>query len=75
MPIFAFDGRGVVEARELPSGDLAVWHPVNAGIRDIVQPICRGRGYWNAEFKNWIVFRQFAGTVLSDLETQGRRLA
>jgi len=75
MAIFAFDGKGVVETRELPNGDMAVWHPMSADLRDIVEPICRGRGRWKAEFKNWIVFRQFADAVLDDLTTQGRRVA
>lgn len=75
MAIFAFDGMGVVETRELPSGDMAVWHPMSTDLRDIVEPICRGRGHWKAEYKNWIVFRQFADAVLADLEKQGRRLA
>lgn len=46
MAIFAFDGKGVVETRELPSGDMAVWHPMSSGLRDIVEPICRRRGHW-----------------------------
>jgi hypothetical protein len=75
MAIFAFDGKGVVKTRELQSGDIAVWHEMSAGLRDIVEPICRGRGHWNAEFNNWIVFQQFAHAVLADLETQGRRVA
>lgn len=75
MAIFAFDGKGVVETRVLPSGDIAVWHSVNSDLRDIVEPICRGRGHWKPEFNNWIVFRQFANAVLEDLEAQGRRAA
>lgn len=47
---------------------------MSAGLRDIVERICRGRGHWKAEFDNWIVFPQFADTVLADLETQGRRV-
>jgi hypothetical protein len=75
MAIFDIVGKGLVETRELPSGDMTVWHPMSAGLRDIVEPICRGRGHWQAEFNNWIVFRQFAEAVLADLEAQGRRLA
>jgi hypothetical protein len=73
--VFAFDSKGVVETRELPSDDMAVWHPMSARLRDVAEPICRGRVHWKAEFNNWIVFRQFAGAVLADLETQGRRVA
>jgi len=75
MAIFAFDGKGVVETRVLPSGDMAVWHPLSSDLREIVEPICRGRGHWKPEFNNWIVFRQFADAVLDDLEAQGRRAA
>jgi len=75
MAIFAFDGKGFVETRDLPSGDMAVWHPMSIALRDIVEPICKGRGHWKAEFNNWIVFRQFVSAVLADLEAQGRRVA
>jgi hypothetical protein len=75
MAIFIYDGIGAVETGELPSGDITVRHPMNDRLRDIVEPICRGRGRWKAEYNNWIVFKQFANCVHADLEKQGRRIA
>jgi hypothetical protein len=74
MATFSFDGIGIVKTRELASGDITVWHPVNEALREIVEPICRNRGHWKAEYNNWIVFRQFSDSVLADLEAQGRRV-
>lgn len=55
--------------RNLPSGDLAVWHPYNPAVQSIVEPICRHRGYWRASHNNWIVFKQFGPAVLAKLES------
>jgi len=56
-----------VFARRLPSGSLAVWHPYNSAAREIVEPICRNRGYWRATHNNWIIHAYFCETVLADL--------
>lgn len=63
-----------VYTRTLPSGDMAVWHPYNEGIRAIVEPICRGCGYWQAEFNNWVIKQPSVARVRSDLATRGRLL-
>lgn len=60
-----------VYTRTLPSGDLAVWHPFNDGIRAIVEPICRGCGYWQADFNNWVIKQSNVPRVRSDLATLG----
>ena len=31
-----------VYTRRLPSGDMTVWHPFNADIQAVIEPICRG---------------------------------
>lgn len=51
----------------LPSGDVAIQHAPNEAARAIVEPICRGRGYWHGEYNNWIVFRPFAEKVVADI--------
>lgn len=56
-----------IHIRRLPSGDLSVWHPFNDRIRQIVEPICRHRGYWKQAYNNWIVFRPFAEDVCNAL--------
>lgn len=56
----------------LPSGDIKVWHPHNDTVRSIVEPICRGKGYWRVDYNNWIVFRRFKHSVLRALRAQGR---
>lgn len=62
VPIFVAD---------LPSGDMKVWHPYNERIRQIVEPICRGRGRWNSYYRNWIVFAPFKPVVMSELRKAG----
>lgn len=57
-----------VALRQLPSGDLAIYHRPAEQVRALVEPICRNRGHWNSEYKNWIVFRQFSFAVVSELE-------
>ena len=60
-----------VYTRTLPSGDLAVWHPYNEGLRAIVEPICRGRGYWQAEFNNWVIKQPHVARVRNELAALG----
>lgn len=57
----------LVEARELQFGQLAVWHPISTSAQSVVEPLCRGRGYWNRRYKNWIIHKPFAPIVLSEL--------
>jgi hypothetical protein len=61
-----------VYVRSLPSGDVAVWHPFNAEAQAVVEPICRGCGYWNPTFKNWVVRASSKEQVLSELSRVGR---
>lgn len=53
--------------RALPSGDLAVWHPFNEAVREIIEPICRTRGYWQPKYNNWIVKAHCYDVVLAEL--------
>lgn len=64
-----------VRLRHLPYGDLAVWHPFNERVREIVEPICRQRGRWQPDYRNWLVFRQFAAEVEMELIAAGERHA
>lgn len=66
--IFIIHGT-VVEARELPYGQLAVWHPLSGLARDVVEPLCRGRGYWKARYNNWIIHKPFVPEVLAALRS------
>lgn len=61
-----------VYVRDLPSGDMKVWHPYNEQVRQIVEPICRGRGLWNPHYKNWVVFAQFKDLALNELRSTAR---
>lgn len=72
---FVLENVGPIETGTLPSGDMKVWHPLNEKLRDIVEGSCRGRGYWNAEYNNWIVKAPFADTVLSEIASQTTRIA
>lgn len=60
-----------VQIRYLPSGDIAVWHPVNIGISNIIESICRNRGRWDRQYNNWIVFKQYKFQVILDIERRG----
>ncbi len=60
-----------VYTRTLPSGDMTVWHPYNEGIRGIVEPICRRCGYWQAEFKNWVIKQPHVARVRNELAALG----
>lgn len=62
----------LVVARKLPSGDMAVWHPFNPDVQAVIEPICRGRGYWQPNFTNWIVKASFTSSVLLELAAVGR---
>lgn len=67
--------RGVpVFIRHLQSGDMAVWHPFNLETQAVVEPICRGRGYWKAEYNNWIIKASWVDRVRADLSRIGRVL-
>jgi len=61
-----------VYTRRLPSGDMTVWHPFNADIQAVIEPICRGRGYWRHDFNNWVIKARCARFVLEELATVGR---
>lgn len=56
-----------VFVKDLPSGDVKIWHPYNEGVRQIVEPICRGRGRWHPGYNNWVIFAPFKHLVLADL--------
>lgn len=60
-----------VHVRELPSGDMAVWHPFNERIRNIIEPLCRGKGYWQRAHRNWIIRQIHVTEVLTALATVG----
>lgn len=61
-----------VLTRRLPSGDMAVWHPFNSDVQAVIEPICRGRGYWQPAFTNWIIKASHASYVLRELAAVGR---
>lgn len=75
MAIFIIENVGAIETGLLPSGDMKVWHHFNERLRSIVEGVCRGRGYWNPEYNNWIVKARFVESVLADIAAQTRRIA
>ncbi|NOS97993.1 MAG: hypothetical protein HOP25_05925 [Methylotenera sp.] len=56
-----------VYVRNLPSGDIAVWHPINEQVGKVVESICRNHGRWHSRYNNWIVFSKYKYLVLNDL--------
>jgi hypothetical protein len=75
MAIFVLEHVGAIQTGPLPSGDMKVWHPRNEKLRAIVEGACRGRGYWNSEYNNWIVKARFTDTALSEIAAQTQRIA
>lgn len=75
MAIFVIENVGAIETGLLPSGDMKAWHHPNEKLRAIVEGACRGRGYWNPEYNNWIVKARFVDTVLSEIASQSKRIA
>ncbi|KJK22605.1 hypothetical protein UB46_21045 [Burkholderiaceae bacterium 16] len=66
--VWTFSVLGVtVRVRELPRNNIAIYHQICEPVRELVEPICRGRGFWSAQFNNWVVFEQFKGLVLEEL--------
>lgn len=66
--VWTFSVMGVtVHVRELPINNIAVFHPICEPVRELVEPICRGRGFWSSQYNNWVVFDRFKGIVLSEL--------
>lgn len=57
-----------VTTRMLPSGDMVVWHPAGSVVRSVVESICRGRGYWDPKYRNWIVKGGCVASALMELE-------
>jgi hypothetical protein len=64
-------GQTWIWVREFQSGDLRVFHRYDQRVREVIEPMCRKRGYWNAKYKNWIVFKQFKPELLDLLGRQG----
>jgi len=75
MAIFVLENAWPIETGKLPSGDITVWHPINIKVRVFVESVCRGRGYWNPRYNNWVVKTQFVNTVLSEIEASAKRIA
>lgn len=57
-----------VFVRNLPYGNVKVYHRPSDTVRKIVEPLCRGHGYWNPKFNCWIVFDHFKQELLNSLE-------
>ena len=66
---------GSIETVALPSCDMKFWHPLNDPLMSIVETVCRGRGYWNPEYQNWIVIARFVDIDLSEIASQSRRIS
>lgn len=75
MAIFILDNVGAIETGMLPSGDMSVKHAFNDELRALAEGVCRGRGYWNPEYKNWIVKARFVDTVLAEIAKSTKQIA
>jgi len=64
---FQVHGTAVV-ARKLPLRNVSVWHSFDTDVRQIVESACRGRGWWNGKYRNWVVFDRFWPEVFARLQ-------
>jgi len=64
---FRVHGTAVV-ARKLPFRNVSVWHSFDPYVRQIVERACRGRGWWNGKYRNWVVFDRFWPEVFARLQ-------
>lgn len=62
-----------VHVRTLPSADIAIWHPYNINVYKAIDLICRGKGHWNSQYNNWIIFQAFADDVISSIAEMSNR--
>lgn len=75
MAIFILDNVGAIQTGMLPSGDMTVTHSFNDALRAIAEGACRGRGYWDSDYKNWIVKAGCIDAVLADIAKCTRQIA
>jgi len=72
-PIWEFNIHGtLVRARKLPT-NVAIWHPFDPAVREIVENACRKRGWWNKKYRNWVVFDHFWPEVFATLQAVDQR--
>ena len=71
---FRIRGAPVV-ARRLPFRNVSVWHTFNAEVREVVEKICRGRGWWHGKHRNWVVFDHFWPDVFAELQEASEAMA
>lgn len=68
-PSWEFQVRGTpIVARKLPFRNVSVWHSYDPDVRVIVEGACRGRGWWNKKYRNWVVFDRFWPEVFATLQ-------
>jgi hypothetical protein len=74
-PIWQFNIRGTpVVARKLPMRNVSVWHSFDPYVREIVEGACRGRGWWNKKYRNWVVFDCFWPEVFATLQAADQQM-
>ncbi len=66
-------GNVSVYVRNLPSGDVAIWHPFNENTRIVVEGICRNHGRWHGRYNNWIIFANCKLKVMEALDSAGEK--
>lgn len=71
---FAVGNVWILVKRLRPFGNYKVYHPFNEQARQIVEPICRHRGYWQPDRKNWIVRDEYGDFLLHELSLKARLL-
>lgn len=57
-------GKTWIWVREMPFGNISVYHKYDDNVRRVIEPLCRTRGYWNSQYRNWIIFDRFKNELI-----------
>lgn len=59
---------GAIQLDYLAQGDMTLKKVGSEQAVSAVYDLCLGRGRWVPQFKNWIIFKQHADSILSSIE-------
>ena len=74
MDVYVIDDVGGIEIDYLERGDMTVSYVDTEIIHAILHPILKGKGRYDRQFNNWIIFSQHSDVVLEDIERVAHRI-
>lgn len=64
---------GEITIRDI-GGDYAVRNPAHPDVIEIVKGACKGKGKWNARYRNWIVSKDQIASIAADISKKAAAL-